>query len=97
MDSRQLPAAWARSAGVYCTRTSFSASASVPAFTSGPDVGPVPKVGGAPGGGAAETPASGDAASAGRPAATAPTSPSAVWERNCLRELDMGLLLSGER
>ena len=50
METRQLPAACARSAGVNCTCTSFSASANVAAVTSGPTEGPVPKAGGMPGG-----------------------------------------------
>jgi hypothetical protein len=47
---RQLLAAVARSAGVICNHTSFSASAKVAADTSGPTAGAVPKAGGAPGG-----------------------------------------------
>ena len=47
---RQLLAACARSAGVICNCTSFSASAKVAVETSGPTAGLVPKAGGAPGG-----------------------------------------------
>src|SRR5512140_1532907 len=50
MDTRQLAAACARSAVVYRTCTSFSASAIVVGVISGPTAGPVPKAGGVPGG-----------------------------------------------
>ena len=50
MNSRQLPAASARSASVNSTCTSFSASAKVAGDTSGPTGGAVPNAGGAPGG-----------------------------------------------
>jgi len=54
IETRQLPAACARSAGVSWTCMSFSASASVAGVTSGPTEGPVPKAGGMPGGVAGE-------------------------------------------
>ena len=50
MFTRQEFAAWARSAGVNCTRVSFSASRKVVGETSGPTAGPVPNAEGAPGG-----------------------------------------------
>src|SRR5437763_8759912 len=48
MALRQLPAAWARSAALICTRTSFSDSANVAGETAGPTGGAVPNAGGAP-------------------------------------------------
>jgi hypothetical protein len=47
---RQLLAAVARSAGVICNCTSFSASAKVAGDTSGPTAGEVPNADGEPGG-----------------------------------------------
>ncbi len=54
IDTRQLPAACARSAGVSSTCMSLSASANVAGLTSGPTEGPVPKAGGMPGGAGGE-------------------------------------------
>src|SRR5437763_17118516 len=48
MALRQLPAAWARSAALICTRTSFSDSATVAGEIAGPTGGAVPNAGGAP-------------------------------------------------
>src|SRR4051812_2151354 len=90
-DTRQLAAAWARSAAVYVTCASFSASAMVVGEIAGPTTGPVPNAGGCPGGGADGAGFGGSAARAGatRPATAAPSTPTTGPFKNCLRELDM--------
>src|SRR5207302_5755983 len=83
MFTRQEAAACVRSAGRSSTRASFSASAKVLGETSGPTAGPVPKAEGAPGGSCEGSCASDVAATA------APSRPSDVFARNCLREFGM--------
>ena len=73
----------ARSASSNSTCTSFSASANVPGETSGPVEGDVPNAGGAPGGSSA------DLCACFWHAAAAPSSPTDVALKNCLRDFDM--------
>ena len=85
-----MPAAWARSAAVYSTCTSFSASAMVAGVTSGPTAGPVPNAGGVPGGGSW----TGSPVNARAPSAVAmPTRPSTERLRKRRRMLDMDGIL----
>src|SRR5713101_2003223 len=87
IDTRQLPAACARSAGVYWTCTSFSASAIVAGVTSGPTAGPVPNAGGMPAGVSGTC---GSAAARAAPGAmAAPARPSAECLRNRRRAMVM--------
>src|SRR5258707_10538923 len=92
MFTRQVSAARARSAVVKFIWTSFSASAKVAGETSGPTAGPVPKAGGAPGGSCVGSWASSFACSCAPllEATAAPSKPSEVWVKKCLRDLDMG-------
>src|SRR5208337_1131502 len=83
MVMRQLLAARVRSAALISTCTSFSVSAKVVGDTSGPTSGPAPNALGAPGGRLLGV------CAWLRNAAAAPSTPSELRARNCLRDFNM--------
>src|SRR5262249_12077756 len=87
IERGQLSASCCRSAAVYSTRTSFSASATVAVVIGGPTGGAVPNAGGVPSTEAGVGVGWGAAAAVAAPfAAAAPTIPAAVRVRNSRRD-----------